>query len=297
MAMNIELALRHFCTAVLAEADAAATSGPSPNWATTAVCVVGTAILAVWLVRDRGPLALRDCPVRRNRLPLLLPVALIGLWVFLMGLSEGLKILVLSHAPKQLQMLFSYGSMMLIYLFLIGLMLALAHTGIARGIGGLGLRVRTIPRDLGLALVNLLAVYPLVLLAVTAVVVVGQWVSGPDFEFQKNPALQDFTDSPSVALTITLAVFTIGLVPVFEELMFRGMLQTTLRGYLGRPWAAILITAIPFALLHPGMHWPAMIILGCAFGYAYEKSGSLLRSIFFHAMFNGFNLLASRFAY
>ena len=138
--------------------------------------------------------------------------------------------------------------------------------------------------------------YPLVLLAVTAVVVVGQWWSGPDFEFQKNPALQDFTESPSVALTITLAVFTIGLVPVFEELMFRGMLQTTVRGYLGRPWAAILITAIPFALLHPGMHWPAMIILGCAFGYAYEKSGSLLRSIFFHAMFNGFNLLASRFS-
>jgi membrane protease YdiL (CAAX protease family) len=295
MAMNIELALRHLCTAVLAQADSETKAGSPIEGITTAVCVIGTVILAVWLVRDRGPLALRGCPNRRNRLPFLLPVALIGLWIFLTGLSEGLKTLVLSHAPENLQTLYSYGSMMLIYLFLIGLMLALAHTGFARGIRGLGLRVRTIPRDLGMALVNLLACYPLVLLAVAAVVFVGQQLAGPDFQFEKNPALKDFTESPSLALTIMLAVFTIGLVPVFEELMFRGMLQTTLRGYLARPWLAILITAVLFALLHPTTHWPALFILGCAFGYTYEKSGSLLRAIFFHAMFNGFNLLASRF--
>lgn len=294
MKMSIELVPRPIITALLAEADAETKAGSPIEGVTTAVCVIGTVILAVWLVRDRGPLALRDCPVRRNRLPLLLPVALIGLWIFLSGLTEGLKMLVLSHAPMNLQMLFSYGSMMLIYLFLIGLMLALAHTGIARGIRGLGLRIRTIPRDLGMALVNLLAAYPLVLLAVAAVVFVGQRLAGPDFQFETNPALKDFTESPSVALTITLAVFTIGLVPVFEEMMFRGMLQTTLRGYLTRPWAAILITAILFALLHPTTHWPALFILGCAFGYAYEKSGSLLRSIFFHALFNGANVLASQ---
>lgn len=278
----------------IAAVDSATKGGLPDDWITRAICIVGVVILAVWLVRDRGPLALRDCPIRRNRLPLLLPVALIGLWIFMTGLSEGLKTLVLSHAPENLQLLFSYGSMMLIYLFLIGLMLALAHTGMARGIGGLGLRLGTIPRDLGMALVNLLASYPLVLLAVAAVVFVGQHLAGPDFQFDKNPALKDFTESPSVALTITLAVFTIGLVPVFEELMFRGMLQTTLRGYLARPWAAIVITAFLFALLHPTTHWPALFILGCSFGYSYEKSGSLLRSIFFHAMFNGANLLASR---
>ena len=280
---------------ILAQADEETKAGSPIEGITTAVCVVGVVILAVWLVRDRGPLALRGCPVRRNRLPFLLPVALIGLWIFLTGLSEGLKTLVLSHAPENLQMLYSYGSMMLIYLFLICLMLALAQTGFARGIRGLGLRLGTIPRDLGMALINLLASYPLVLLAVAAVVYAGQHLAGPDFQFEKNPALKDFSESPSLALTITLAVFTVGFVPVFEELMFRGMLQTTLRGYLGRPWAAIVITAVPFALLHPGMHWPAMLILGCAFGYAYEKSGSLQRAIFFHAMFNGFNLLASRF--
>jgi membrane protease YdiL (CAAX protease family) len=290
--------IRQGILSILAEADAETKAGSPIDWITTAVCVAGVVILAVWLVRDRGPLALRGCPVRRNRLPFLLPVALIGLWIFLMGLADGLKLLVLSHAPENLQMLFSYGSMMLIYLFLIGLMLALARTGFARGIRGLGLGLRlgTIPRDIGMALVNLLACYPLVLLAVAAVVFAGQHLAGPNFQFEKNPALKDFTESPSLTLTITLAVFTIGFVPVFEELLFRGMLQTTLRGYLARPWPAILITAVLFALLHPQTHWPALFILGCAFGYAYEKSGSLLRAIFFHAAFNGVNILAARFS-
>jgi membrane protease YdiL (CAAX protease family) len=281
---------------VLAEAESAAKTGPAMDWITTAVCIIGTVILAVWLVRDRGPLALRGCPVRRTRLPFLLPVALIGLWMFLSGLVQTLYELLMAHASRLFQTLFLYGLLTLVYLFMIGLMLALAEQGFARGIRGLGLRVRTIPRDLGLASVNLLAAYPLVLLAVWAVMFVGQRLAGPDFRFDQHPALKDFSDSASPVQTIVLVIFTVGLVPVFEEMMFRGMLQTTLRGYLARPWAAIVLTAIPFALAHPSkMHWPAMLILGCAFGYAYEKSGSLLRAIFFHAAFNGVNVLASRF--
>lgn len=280
---------------IIAAVDSATKGGLPDDWITRVICIVGVVILAVWLVRDRGPLALRGCPVRRNRLPILLPVALIGLWMFMTGITDELKRRLFNHATASLQMLFSYGSMMLVYLFLIGLMLALAHTGFARGIRGLGLRVRTIPRDLGLALVNLLAAYPLVLLAVFAVILAGQHISGPEFEFDKHPALKELTDHPTPAQTILLALFTVGFAPVFEELLFRGMLQTTLRGYLSRPWPAIVITAIPFALAHPSMmHWPAMLILGCAFGYAYEKSGSLLRAIFFHAMFNGANVLANQ---
>ncbi len=281
---------------IIAAVDSATKGGLPDDWITRTICIVGVVILAVWLVRDRGPLALRGCPVRRNRLPILLPVALIGLWMFMSALADTLKTLLLKQVSPSLQMSFFYGSMMLIYLFLIGLMLALAHTGFARGLGGLGLRLGTIPRDLGMAIVNLLAAYPLVLLAVLAVILAGQYISGPDFQFDKHPALKELTEHPTPTQTIMLALFTVGFAPVFEELLFRGMLQTTLRGYLSRPWAAIVITAIPFAMAHPSMmHWPAMLILGCAFGYAYEKSGSLLRAIFFHAMFNGANVLANQF--
>jgi membrane protease YdiL (CAAX protease family) len=36
-----------------------------------------------------------------------------------------------------------------------------------------------------------------------------------------------------------------------------------------------------------------LFVLGVTMGYAYEKSGSLLRSIFIHAMFNGISIVAN----
>jgi membrane protease YdiL (CAAX protease family) len=270
-------------------------SPPASDLIIQTVCVIGTVIMAIWLVRDRGPLALRNCPIRRNRLPFLLPVALIGLWMLLAGSINLLRMSIFQDATPMLQTLFFYGSLMLIYVFLIGLMLILAEQNFARGLRGFGLRIRTIPRDLASAAVNLLAVYPLVILSIAAVMAIGQYFKGAGFEFETNPALQDFKESTTTAQVIMVAIFAVVFVPIFEELMFRGMLQSTLRGYLGRPWLAIFLTAIPFALLHPGMHRPAMLILGCGFGYAYEKSGSLLRAIFFHALFNGANVLASHF--
>jgi len=37
-------------------------------------------------------------------------------------------------------------------------------------------------------------------------------------------------------------------------------------------------------------HWPSLFILALGLGYAYERSGSLLRSIFMHALFNAINI-------
>ena len=40
-------------------------------------------------------------------------------------------------------------------------------------------------------------------------------------------------------------------------------------------------------------HWPALFVLALGLGYAYEKSGSLFRPIFMHAMFNGIAMLST----
>jgi membrane protease YdiL (CAAX protease family) len=52
-------------------------------------------------------------------------------------------------------------------------------------------------------------------------------------------------------------------------------------------WLSIAASAALFAIAHANTgHWPALFILGVCLGYAYEKSGSLLRPIFIHSLFN-----------
>jgi membrane protease YdiL (CAAX protease family) len=57
-------------------------------------------------------------------------------------------------------------------------------------------------------------------------------------------------------------------------------------------WFAIVFSSALFAIVHAEpAHWPALFVLGMCLGYAYEKSGSLLRPIFIHAIFNGVTVL------
>jgi hypothetical protein len=52
-------------------------------------------------------------------------------------------------------------------------------------------------------------------------------------------------------------------------------------------WLSIAAGAALFAIAHANTgHWPALFILGVCLGYAYEKSGSLLRPVFIHSIFN-----------
>jgi len=87
---------------------------------------------------------------------------------------------------------------------------------------------------------------------------------------------------------VLLVVVAVVVAPVVEEVLFRGLFQTTIRSYVQRPWPAIVLTAMLFAAIHEDQsHWPSLFVLALGLGYAYEKSGSLLRPIFMHAMFNG----------
>jgi membrane protease YdiL (CAAX protease family) len=61
---------------------------------------------------------------------------------------------------------------------------------------------------------------------------------------------------------------------------------------LNKPWPAIFISSAIFTFLHPNVHWLAIYVVGLFLGYAYEKSGSLYRSMFLHAIFNGFTIIA-----
>ena len=92
---------------------------------------------------------------------------------------------------------------------------------------------------------------------------------------------------------ILLAFVAVVVAPLIEETIFRGLFQTTLRSYLGRPWVAIIVTSVLFTAVHENLtHWPALFVLALGMGYSYEKTGSLWRPIFMHAIFNGMSVAA-----
>ena len=146
--------------------------------------------------------------------------------------------------------------------------------------------------DLPMAAVNLLGVFPLVFGGLALTLTLGRIFSGPEFNLQVHQSLEMLTDA-NPALKIMIFSFAVLIVPVFEELLFRGFVQTTLRSVTGHPWVAIFITSAFFAILHPTTHIPALFMLSCGLGYAYERSGSLARPILIHVLFNGINVAAT----
>jgi len=78
------------------------------------------------------------------------------------------------------------------------------------------------------------------------------------------------------------------LAPVFEEIIFRGLLYSTLRAKFTRPFS-IIGSALIFALAH-GYGFVAFLAVfwsGLLWAWAYERTGSILPGICAHALNNG----------
>jgi membrane protease YdiL (CAAX protease family) len=78
------------------------------------------------------------------------------------------------------------------------------------------------------------------------------------------------------------------IIPIAEEFLFRGVIQSWLRPLWGPP-AAILVTATLFALIHVNPPVvPLLFTLGLTLGMLRTWSGSLLPCILLHGVYNGF---------
>lgn len=257
------------------------------------VVTVGVAIFAVWLLRTSlGRRALAEARPRRNSMAPYTP--LIPFTVWFLGFAVVRVIIDLFIAPvhgtsKVLLDNAIFG--ILAMLTVIGLVLPLASYHFAGGLKGFGLRPRTIPRDLGAAFVHLLAVWPLMAAAFVVTNLVGQLIQGPNFEMPMHNTLKTMEEHPHMFVQALLVVLAVVVAPLVEETIFRGLFQTMIRSYLGRPWVAIVVTSVLFVVVHENRsHWPALFALALGLGYGYEKSGSLFRPIFMHVFFNGLTI-------
>lgn len=166
------------------------------------------------------------------------------------------------------------------------------HT-FARRLLGLGLGIRHLGRDFVQALVILFCIMPVILVAIVTMQYLGEYFNGPDYKVGQHQELEVLTAHPQMSLKISVAIVAVLAAPLVEELLFRGLLQTLIRSYIGRPWVSVILTSILFSIVHENYaHWPALFVLSLAIGYAYEKSGSLWQALFMHALFNGMSVVA-----
>jgi membrane protease YdiL (CAAX protease family) len=249
---------------------------------------VAAVLLVRWLINtDFGTRALEKSEYRRNSMPDILPFAIMFGWLMLTAFSSHLLENLLPSIAEWQQKFVIYSGFIAIEIIVMLIILLLAKKYFEDGLRGFGIRVKGIFSDITAAAGIFIVVWPMVIALLYVVLFVGKAIVGPAFEIEKNEGLKVILENNQLILRILMIFFAVVLTPVFEELVFRGLLQSYLRNINYGPWMSILIASIIFSALHPGMHFPAIFVLSAAMGYAYEKSGSLLRSIFIHFLFNG----------
>ncbi len=117
------------------------------------------------------------------------------------------------------------------------------------------------------------------------VIIMGAMLKTPHVQTPMDELLQG-------AGSIFLVGFSaVTLAPVCEELAFRGFLQPLLAHSVGT-WPGIVLTALPFALLHGAQYkwsWQHLTLLtfaGTTFGWVRHRSGSTIASTVTHAAYN-----------
>jgi membrane protease YdiL (CAAX protease family) len=123
-------------------------------------------------------------------------------------------------------------------------------------------------------------------LAAFGVVTIGYLIRTPT---TSNPLTELIQESRLGMILIGVFGVTVG--PLAEELVFRGFLQPLLVRSLGPP-GGILLTAIPFGLLHfpeYGYSWRHALLItaaGAAFGWMRHATGSTKAAALMHGAYN-----------
>lgn len=257
-------------------------------------------MFAVWIVKTSwGLKALRDSPLRPNSMPPYLPLIVMFAWFMFTPLGLVLANFLMPDLPEWQKDGVANLVHCLSGIAIGGAILFLAKHYFANGLKGFGFDIKTLHKDLAAAVLNLLCVWPLVMAAILLTIRLATAIR-PDFEMPQHDQLEMLGKHPQWSLRVLIFVVAAFVAPILEELLFRGLFQTTVRnfladlGYRQSAWLSIGVSSLLFAAAHAdAVHWPALFVLSIGMGYSYEKSGSLFRPILIHAMFNGMNVLAA----
>ncbi len=106
-----------------------------------------------------------------------------------------------------------------------------------------------------------------------------------------NPLLQQVLDSRDHLALALLALTAVVVAPLFEELLFRGVMLPV----IGRRWGAVpavVASAVVFALAHLSLSEALpLLALGLVLGWLRLQTGRLLSCTLMHGFWNGFTFL------
>jgi membrane protease YdiL (CAAX protease family) len=277
----------------------------------TVLFIAGLLCLGYWLLTTGfGRKALIESKPRPNTMPIYLPFVPL---LFYMVIISGSLLAIENIYPdlEEWQNVFAENLVLCTGTILsILMMLYLAKTSFIEQFNGFGLKFKRAHRDFGAAVVTLVSIWPIIISVFALTIYIGQYVFGQDFEISRHKELESISAIPQLHVRVLIVVTAALFISVFEELLFRGLFQTTIRSHIERvaffkrfrnksiiPWAAIIAASILFTVSHEDRaHWPALFVLSCGMGYAYEKNGSLLSSIFIHILFNSLALVSTLLA-
>jgi membrane protease YdiL (CAAX protease family) len=99
-------------------------------------------------------------------------------------------------------------------------------------------------------------------------------------------SVEMLVNDPSLLSRGLIAIFAVGLAPVVEEILFRGLLFPTVRD-LGWPRAALWGQALLFGAIHANAAaFLPLTLFGATLAWLYVRTGNLLAPIVAHAVFN-----------
>ena len=102
-----------------------------------------------------------------------------------------------------------------------------------------------------------------------------------------NPLLDLVLSSNELIPLALLLITTVILAPVFEELIFRGILLPVLAEKMGKI-GGVIISALIFALAHLSVgELPPLFVLGIGLGVMRLSSGRLFPCALMHSLWNG----------
>lgn len=206
-----------------------------------------------------------------------------GAMILILAIFRGLRAVTGQEAALGATSPATYAAMTLIYL----VMVVCIYLFTVRRAGWSALGVR-FPAWQTLALTPLL-----LFVTLAGIVLINSTiarVSGNAFE---NPQVAALTGGKPLSLPVLvlLLVLVAGLVPIAEELLFRGMIYPLLRYRWGRG-VAIVGSALIFAVAHMLLLlMPALFFVGLVLGLLREWSKSVIPGMVLHAMQNGLALI------
>ena len=181
---------------------------------------------------------------------------------------------------ESLRVLFGYASMTLVPLLIIRYQLGGIVSTKIEG-GWLQWKIKPIREAIFKSISGWLMIMPVVLL-------VG-WITNEVFGDQggSNPLLDLVLSSDELIPLLLLLITTVIFAPVFEELVFRGVLLPVLVSKIGKI-GGVLTSALIFSLAHLSVgELPPLFVLGIGLGLMRLTSGRLFPCALMHSLWNG----------